>query len=42
MTNRSLDTNWTIGNYYKNRYREVDDYYRSRNIRWRRISYRTN
>jgi hypothetical protein len=26
MTNRSLDTNWTIGNYYKNRYREVDDY----------------
>ena len=26
MTNRSLDTNWTIGNYKNNRYREVDDY----------------
>ena len=26
MTNRSLDTNWKIGNYYKNRHREVDDY----------------
>ena len=23
---RNTDTNWKIGNYYKNRYREVDDY----------------
>ena len=26
MSNRSLDTNWTIGNYETNRYRYVDDY----------------
>ena len=27
MSNRSLDTNWTIGNYKNNRYRYVDDYF---------------
>ena len=26
MSNRSLDTNWTIGNYKNNRYRYVNDY----------------
>ena len=26
MSNRNTDENWTIGNYYKNRYRKVYDY----------------
>ena len=26
MSNRNTDKNWTIGNYYKNRYRKVYDY----------------